>query len=363
MEKYKLIYYLNTSCANRQPTTKEDIERDWIETELEFESDLKALEYVYTDIKNDEDDSEAAIQEFYEDHDALFSDVDKIEALYDYLDPREQDIGDGSVFIVELSKDNDVLLPNYFDLSKDDLLDEYADNSEEEDNEYFRQNLTLEEATILALQGKLTESITNYTLNDNDDCHEDVFISCYVSSTDEGRLMCIIPCKYDESKNRFEPSINDINFIYPSDGDEANPNDVDLEEIINKIPTKILNSLYALTDPDMAAKEQERKDKKHQVKLQELIKALRDLGIDYSKLEVDYSKFPEWQLAAMKTGLLQCKQLGFSDNILRGLANSGLYLGDTMLIELEGCLKIGVPEEDILNAIKKLRVHMMIMIM
>lgn len=175
--------------------------------------------------------------------------------------------------------------------------------------------------------------------------------------------MCIIPCKYDESKNRFEPSINDINFIYPSDGDEANPNDVDLEEIINKIPTKILNSLYALTDPDMAAKEQERKDKKHQVKLQELIKALRDLGIDYSKLEVDYSKFPEWQLAAMKTGLLQCKQLGFSDNILRGLANSGLYLGDTMLIELEGCLKIGVPEEDILNAIKKLRVHMMIMIM
>ena len=50
MNKYKFTYYLNTATAERRPTTKEDIENDWKEEEQEFNSDLEAFEYVYTDI-------------------------------------------------------------------------------------------------------------------------------------------------------------------------------------------------------------------------------------------------------------------------------------------------------------------------
>lgn len=196
----------------------------------------------------------------------------------------------------------------------------------------------------------LTESITNYTLNDDERYgrdEADVYISCYVSGTEEGRLLCIIPCKWNESSNRFEPSINDINFMHPSDGDEANPNDVDLQEIIDKIPNKILNNLYALKDPDIADQEyEEQEHQRIQDELQELIKILKDIG-------VDYSKFNEEQLVRIKDNIVLGKQLGFSDNILKSLATLKIHIDEHFMKSLNNCLLLNIPEQDILKALSK----------
>ena len=116
MNKYEFIYYLNTATAERRPTTKEDIENDWREEEQEFNSDLEAFEYVYTDILDEYEADLDDLDEFYNDYEAT-TDNDKIEAFKSYFDSC--DVGDGSTIIVQIKRDNEIIYDSGF--SKEDL--------------------------------------------------------------------------------------------------------------------------------------------------------------------------------------------------------------------------------------------------
>ena len=213
------------------------------------------------------------------------------------------------------------------------------------------KNEKLQEATILALQGKLIEAYSKYRLHDDsivngrEDC--DVYIDCTITGTDEGTVLCIIPCKWNENTNKFEISEDDINFINPSNGDEAYPNDIDYTELINKIPAEIISKLNNLPDPDIAAKKyQTQQDQQLQTELQELIKILNELG-------VDYSNFKQEDLINIRKNIEQGKRLGFSNNILKALANPKIHSDDYFIKALNNCILIGVPESDIIKGLSK----------
>ena len=151
MNKYKFTYYLNTATAERRPTTKEDIENDWREEEQEFNSDLEAFEYVYTDILDEYEADLDDLDEFYNDYEAT-TDNDKIEAFKSYFDSC--DVGDGSTIIVQIKKDNEVIYDSGF--SKEDLID-----NEEFDDEEFDENLSLVEVTMKKLSEDFEEDELN----------------------------------------------------------------------------------------------------------------------------------------------------------------------------------------------------------
>ena len=151
MNKYKFTYYLNTATAERRPTTKEDIENDQKEEEQEFNSDLEAFEYVYTDILDEYEAGLSDLDEFYNDYEAT-TDNDKIEAFKSYFDSC--DVGDGSTIIVQIKKDNEVIYDSGF--SKEDLI-----NDEEYDDEEFDENLSLVEVTMKKLSEDFEEDELN----------------------------------------------------------------------------------------------------------------------------------------------------------------------------------------------------------
>ena len=152
MNKYKFTYYLNTATAERRPTTKEDIENDWREEEQEFNSDLEAFEYVYTDILDEYEAGLDDLDEFYNDYEAT-TDTDKIEAFKSYFDSC--DVGDGSTIIVQIKRDNEIIYDSGF--SKEDLIDE----EEYDDEEEFDESLSLMEVTMKKLSENLEEDELN----------------------------------------------------------------------------------------------------------------------------------------------------------------------------------------------------------
>ena len=167
MNKYEFIYYLNTATAERRPTTKEDIENDWREEEHEFNSDLEAFEYVYTDILDEYEADLDDLDEFYNDYEAT-TDNDKIEAFKSYFDSC--DVGDGSTIIVQIKKDNEVIYDSGF--SKEDLID-----NEEFDAEEFDENLSLMEVTMKKLSENLEEDkevVSNYKQKFIDFCSDKI---------------------------------------------------------------------------------------------------------------------------------------------------------------------------------------------
>ena len=167
MNKYEFIYYLNTATAERRPTTKEDIENDWREEEQEFNSDLEAFEYVYTDILDEYEADLDDLDEFYNDYEAT-TDTDKIEAFKSYFDSC--DVGDGSTIIVQIKKDNEVIYDSGF--SKEDLID-----NEEFDDEEFDENLSLMEVTMKKLSENLEEDkevVSNYKQKFIDFCSDKI---------------------------------------------------------------------------------------------------------------------------------------------------------------------------------------------
>ena len=167
MNKYEFIYYLNTATAERRPTTKEDIENDWREEEHEFNSDLEAFEYVYTDILDEYEAGLDDLDEFYNDYEAT-TDTDKIEAFKSYFDSC--DVGDGSTIIVQIKKDNEVIYDSGF--SKEDLID-----NEEFDDEEFDENLSLMEVTMKKLSENLEEDkevVSNYKQKFIDFCSDKI---------------------------------------------------------------------------------------------------------------------------------------------------------------------------------------------
>ena len=160
MNKYKFTYYLNTATAERRPTTKEDIENDWKEEEQEFNSDLEAFEYVYTDILDEYEAGLYDLDEFYNDYEAT-TDNDKIEAFKSYFDSC--DVGDGSTIIVQIKRDNEIIYDSGF--SKEDLIDEEEYDDEEYDEEYdeeeFDESLSLMEVTMKKLSEDFEEDELN----------------------------------------------------------------------------------------------------------------------------------------------------------------------------------------------------------
>ena len=159
MNKYKLTYYLNTACAERRPETMEEFEDDWIEEEKEFANDLEAFEYLYKKAYNYEDEDLYDLYEDLPDQD----DLTKINAIKDEFEAENSDPGFGSTLVISLEGPGQTYDSGY---DKENLQpeDDYynEDDDYNEDEEEFDESLNLQEATSLALQGRLLNEEFNW---------------------------------------------------------------------------------------------------------------------------------------------------------------------------------------------------------
>ena len=98
---YNITYFLNSAAANREPSTKSQIKRDWKEITKTFKNDLSAFEYIVTDILEDD------VEDIYEEYDIIKFDDDniKISAILRYF--QDQDIGSGETIIIKIEGNYD----------------------------------------------------------------------------------------------------------------------------------------------------------------------------------------------------------------------------------------------------------------
>lgn len=124
---YTIEYYLNTATADRRPSTKEDVEEDYIYDTIQASNDLEALE-------------EAFYIQTGEDYDGIFDDYrveDTVEGLKNYFDSR--DIGDGSIIICKITQGSRVIYDST--LNKQFFLDEVDEDEEEDDEDLMDESL------------------------------------------------------------------------------------------------------------------------------------------------------------------------------------------------------------------------------
>lgn len=125
---YTIEYYLNTATADRRPSTKEDVEEDYIYDTIRASNDLEALEEAFF-IQTGED--------YYEE---IFDDYrveDTVEGLKNYFDSR--DIGDGSIIICKITQGSRVIYDST--LNKQFFLDEVDEDEEEDDEDLMDESL------------------------------------------------------------------------------------------------------------------------------------------------------------------------------------------------------------------------------
>ena len=98
---YNITYFLNSATANREPSTENQIKRDWKEITKTFKNDLSAFEYIVTDILDDD------IEDIYDEYDITKFDDDniKISAILRYF--QDQDIGSGETIIIKIEGNYD----------------------------------------------------------------------------------------------------------------------------------------------------------------------------------------------------------------------------------------------------------------
>lgn len=98
---YNITYFLNSATANREPSTENQIKRDWKEITKTFKNDLSAFEYIVTDILEDD------LGDIYDEYDIIkFNDDNtKISAILRYF--QDQDIGSGETIIIKIEGNYD----------------------------------------------------------------------------------------------------------------------------------------------------------------------------------------------------------------------------------------------------------------
>lgn len=98
---YNITYFLNSATANREPSTEDQVKRDWKEITKTFKNDLSAFEYIVTDILEDD------VEDIYEEYDITKFDDDntKISAILRYF--QDQDIGSGETIIIKIEGNYD----------------------------------------------------------------------------------------------------------------------------------------------------------------------------------------------------------------------------------------------------------------
>ena len=98
---YNITYFLNSATANREPSTEDQVKRDWKEITKTFKNDLSAFEYIVTDILEDD------LEDIYDEYDITkFDDDDiKISAILRYF--QDQDIGSGETIIIKIEGNYD----------------------------------------------------------------------------------------------------------------------------------------------------------------------------------------------------------------------------------------------------------------
>lgn len=109
---YSVEYYLNTACAERRPTTIDDVEEDYIVDEIEADDDYDACIKAICLINEDDD------YEYYQEE---YSSLQECIQHFEYTD-----IGDGSTFITKLSKSDGSIIYDS-GISKESLLEECED--------------------------------------------------------------------------------------------------------------------------------------------------------------------------------------------------------------------------------------------
>lgn len=98
---YSITYFLNSAAANREPSTEDQVKRDWKEITKTFKNDLSAFEYIVTDILEDD------LEDIYDEYDITKFDDDnvKISAILRYF--QDQDIGSGETIIIKIEGNYD----------------------------------------------------------------------------------------------------------------------------------------------------------------------------------------------------------------------------------------------------------------
>lgn len=106
-QKYKIIWHASTATRERRRETLADLEDDWHEETLTFNSDLECLYYV--------------IEHIYGYDDAL-SELETVEDCISFLEGT--DPGDGSPLILLVESPNGVLY-DFGIHTKEDYIDEF----------------------------------------------------------------------------------------------------------------------------------------------------------------------------------------------------------------------------------------------
>lgn len=114
---YNITYFLNSATANREPSTEDQVKRDWKEITKTFKNDLSAFEYIVTDILEDD------LEDIYDAYDTTkFNDDNyKIYAILRYF--QDQDIGSGETIIIKIEGNYDY--DSGYEI--EDFLDEVED--------------------------------------------------------------------------------------------------------------------------------------------------------------------------------------------------------------------------------------------
>lgn len=127
---YNITYFLNSATANREPSTENQVKRDWKEITKTFKNDLSAFEYIVTDILEDD------VEDIYDEYDITKFDDDntKISAILRYF--QDQDIGSGETIIIKIEGnydyDSGYEIEDFLDeVETDDVTDE-----DDEDDEF-----------------------------------------------------------------------------------------------------------------------------------------------------------------------------------------------------------------------------------
>ena len=111
-QKYKIIWHASTATKERRRETLADLEADWHEETLTFDSDLECLYYVIEHIY---------YEGFYE-HDDALSELETVEDCISFLEGT--DAGDGSPLILLVEGPNGVLY-DFGIHTKEDYIDEF----------------------------------------------------------------------------------------------------------------------------------------------------------------------------------------------------------------------------------------------
>lgn len=111
-QKYKIIWYDCTATRERRSETLADVETDWHEETLTFDSDLECLYYVIEDIY---------YEGFYK-HDEIVEEFETLEDCISFLEGT--DPGDGSPIVLLVEGPNGVLY-DFGIHTKEDYINEF----------------------------------------------------------------------------------------------------------------------------------------------------------------------------------------------------------------------------------------------